>query len=377
MSKIILSGRTTCGGAGIVASDLAIELAMRGWEVHYVAFGKPYRIVLPFKNIFLHVVEEVKYPLFSSSPHTLAFANKIAEVARKHRIKLVHVHYAVPAAVSAYLAKQLLGRDLKIITTPHGTDANLIGADPAIKMTTKFGLIQSDHLTVATKFLKRELVKNFNMSSELKDKVTIIKNFIDADIFERTTGQINYGDLPETEEKVLVHVSNFRPFKRAKDVIRVAAKVLKKHRIKLWMVGDGPDRLDAERLAEELNILEHVVFWGKRSDILKILQRAHIFIFPTSNDNFSLATTEAMYCGLPIISTTCGGMPEVVKHNHSGFLSELGDTTDMANNVIKLLDDEELYRTFSANAERQCKENCDPKVIIPQYEEIYNRFLAE
>lgn len=364
----------TYGGSGVVATELGKELAARGHKVHFISSALPFRLDGYHENIFYHEVELPEYPLFEDSLYSLSLTSKMVDVVLYQDLDVLHVHYAIPHATSAYNAKQILneqGRDIKIITTLHGTDITLIGLDPTLLPLVRFSIDKSDGVTAVSRFLKEKTLTNFNMQRDIE----VIPNFVDTDMWHPNGGEQNRRRFAPDGEKIMVHTSNFRPVKRVADVVRVFAQVHEKVPSKLVMVGDGPDRADAERLCRELGICDDVLFLGKQMALHEILSAGDLFLMPSQSESFGLSALEAMSCGLPVISTSVGGLPEVNVHGETGYISEIGDTDRMARYAIDLLTDQKRYDRFSRAARERAVSHFSAKDIVPQYEAYYRHIL--
>jgi N-acetyl-alpha-D-glucosaminyl L-malate synthase BshA len=364
----------TYGGSGAVATELGKELALRGHEIHFISYAVPFRLNKYVENIIYHEVESSNYPLFEFSLYTLSLTSKMAEVAEFENLDLLHVHYAIPHAVSAYLAKEILKekRDIKIITTLHGTDITLVGLEPNFLPLVNFSIEKSDAVTAVSRFLKEKTITQY----EIKKEVEVIPNFIDTEQFKPNPNCQYRDHIAPNGEKILIHTSNFRPVKRVPDVIKIFDKVNKEIPSKLLLIGDGPDRFECEQLTRQLNISDKVKFLGKQEAIVDILNASDLFLLPSQSESFGLAALEAMACGLPVIASSVGGIPELVKHNECGFVSEIGDIDRMAKYSIDLLTNEKKYEMFSKNARKRAIEKFDNSVVIPMYENLYHKVLG-
>jgi len=378
--KIGITCYPTYGGSGVVATELGKILALRGHEVHFISYAVPTRLNSFVENIFYHEVEINKYPLFDFPLYSIALASKMVEVAKFHDIELIHAHYAIPHATSAYLAREILKsengkkRDIKVITTLHGTDITLVGLEPSFLPTMKFSIEKSDGVTAVSKFLKDKTLSNYKIDKEIE----VIPNFIDTNKYHRLSKDetcICIKSLAPDKEKVLMHTSNFRPVKRVKDVIQIFAKVREKIPSRLILIGDGPERSDCEKLCRDLNIFENVIFMGKQNSIIELLSVADLFLIPSQTESFGLAALEAMSCEVPVISTSVGGLPELNIHNETGYIAEIGDIDRMAKYAIELLTNEKKYSIFSKNARERALELEDNK-IVPVYEAFYEKVLS-
>jgi N-acetyl-alpha-D-glucosaminyl L-malate synthase BshA len=365
----------TYGGSGAVATELGKELALRGHEVHFISYAIPFRLNRYVENIIYHEVESSNYPLFEFSLYTLSLTSKMAEVAEFENLDLLHVHYAIPHAVSAYLAKEILRqkKDIKIITTLHGTDITLVGLEPNFLPLVNFSIEKSDAVTAVSRFLKEKTITQYDTKKEIE----VIPNFIDTEIYKPNPNCKYREHIAPKGEKVLIHTSNFRPVKRVADVIKIFDKVNKEIQSKLLLIGDGPDRFECEQLARQLNISDRVKFLGKQDAVVDILNASDLFLLPSQSESFGLAALEAMACGLPVIASSVGGIPELIKHNECGFISEIGDIDRMSKYAIELLTNEKKYELFSKNARKRALEKFDKSIVIPMYENLYQRALNQ
>ncbi|HOJ19550.1 MAG: N-acetyl-alpha-D-glucosaminyl L-malate synthase BshA [Ignavibacteriales bacterium] len=373
--KIGITCYPTYGGSGVVATELGKELALKGHQVHFISYAMPFRLNHYIKNIFFHEVEISNYPLFEFSLYSLALASKMVEVATYEKLDLLHVHYAIPHATSAYLARQIMAKEkqLKIITTLHGTDITLVGLEPSFLHLVRFSIEESNGVTAVSRYLKEKTITNYHIEKDIE----VIPNFIDCNLFRPVDGTspLKHNIAPNGE-KVLVHVSNFRTVKRVQDAIKVFDVVQKSIPSKLVLVGDGPDRGDCERLSRELHLSDKVVFLGKQEALTEILNCSDIFLIPSQSESFGLSALEAMSCGLPVISSSVGGLPELVVHNRTGFIAEIGDIERMAKYVLDLLTNEKKYSVFSQNARSRAVDFFRTDIVIPQYEAYYEKVLG-
>ena len=363
----------TYGGSGVIATELGKELALRGHQVHIISYALPFKLSQYVENIFFHEVETSNYPLFEFPLYSLTLASKMIEVAEFENLDLLHVHYAIPHATSAFLAKQIINgkRDLKVVTTLHGTDITLVGLEPSFLPLVKFSIDQSDGVTAVSRFLKEKTITNYSSNTEIE----VIPNFVDTEKFKPSAKSEFRDRIAPNGEKVLVHTSNFRVVKRVTDVIRIFEKVCKIIPSKLMLVGDGPDRSECERLCRQLDVCENVKFLGKQEGLVEILTSSDVFLIPSQSESFGLAALEAMAAGLPVVSSSVGGLPELIKHNETGFIAEIGDIDRMAKYVIDLLTNERKYERFSQNARKRAVEEFDISKIVPIYEAFYNKVL--
>jgi N-acetyl-alpha-D-glucosaminyl L-malate synthase BshA len=371
--KIGVTCYPTYGGSGAVATELGIELSKRGHEIHFICYARPYRLPAFTENVYFHEVEVSKYPLFEYPPYSIALASRMVDVAIHSELDLLHVHYAIPHAASAIMAKQMLNNKLKIVTTLHGTDITIVGQDPTFSNVIRFAMENSDAITTVSHFLKEKTYETFGIAKDIE----VIHNFKNPENSESLKSEKSYFGIRDEHSKILVHVSNFRPIKRVEDVIRVAGIVNNEFSLTVLMVGDGPDRQKAERLSRELGIEKNVIFLGKQMEVQKILKHGDVFVFPSESESFGLAALESLILGVPVVAYNVGGLQEVVEHGKNGFLCELGNIEKMAENVKKLLRDEKKYSEFQKNAINSAKENFRGEKIVPKYEELYERLLSE
>jgi len=361
----------TFGGSGVLATELGMALADKGHEVHFITYNQPVRLDFLSHNLHFHEVILEEYPLFQYQPYELALSSKMVEVAEEHKLEVFHVHYAIPHAYAAYMAKEMLskkGIKIKVVTTLHGTDITLVGSHPTYKAAVEFSINQSDEVTSVSKSLKDDTIRLFNIEKDIQ----VVYNFIDGAKYNTEHEECSRSSIALPEEKIITHVSNFRPVKRTEDVIKVFSKVQKEIPAKLLMVGDGPERLKAEQLAKELGVYEKVLFLGFSNEVAKILCYSDVFLLPSETESFGLAALEAMAAGTAVISTNTGGLPEVNVHNQTGYLSDLGDVDDMAKNTIQLLKDEELLNQIKSNAKQHIKK-FSLDTVLKDYEGIYEK----
>ena len=360
----------TFGGSGVVATELGMALANKGHEVHFITYNQPVRLDFISHNLHFHEVALEEYPLFQYQPYELALSTKMVEVVEANDLEVLHVHYAIPHAYAAYMAKKMLkdkGIKVKVVTTLHGTDITLVGSHPSYKTAVEFSINKSDEVTTVSNSLKEDTLRLFNIEKDIK----VVYNFIDSTKYEMADQEeCKRIAVASPDEKILTHISNFRPVKRILDVIRVFDKVQKEIPSKLLMVGDGPERAKAENLVKELGITEKVLFLGNSNEVAKLLCYSDIFLLPSAAESFGLAALEAMAANTVVISSNRGGLPEVNIHNETGFLSDLGDVDDMAKNAISVLKDEEKLLEFKRKAKEHTKLFSLEK-ILPQYESIY------
>jgi len=365
--KVGITCYPTFGGSGIVATELGLELATRGHEVHFITYSNPIRLDPGIERIHYHEVEVSSYPLFQYPPYALALASRMAEVAQGYQLDLLHVHYAIPHSISALLASQMLAgrRRLPFVTTLHGTDITLVGRDPSYFSITKFSIERSHGVTTVSEYLKRRTVEVFGVTND----IYVLSNFVNCEIYKPTS---EHGNRPRR----LLHISNFRSVKRVLDCIRILEQVLRSVDVELWMVGDGPDRGPAELQARELGVSEKVNFLGKQSHVERLIQQTDILLLPSQLESFGLVALEAMACGVPPISTRVGGIPEVITHGHDGFLEEVGDIESMAEDVVRLLTEDDLRGRMAAAARKTASDRFCSSLIIPQYESYYETICS-
>lgn len=364
----------TYGGSGVVATELGKALALKGHQVHFIAYRMPARLDSFVENVYYHEVVYADYPLFEHAPYESALASKIVDVALYENLDLLHVHYAIPHASSAYMAREILKtkkKYLPYITTLHGTDITLVGKDVSYAPVVEFSINQSDGVTAVSKSLKEETYQSFSINKEIE----VIHNFVDTARFRKARKEHFKKAIAPNDEKILIHTSNFRKVKRTEDVIRIFKRVLDKIPSKLLLVGDGPERQQLEQLCRDLHICDNVRFLGKQESVEELLAVSDVFLLPSESESFGLAALEAMACEVPVISTNTGGIPEVNVHGVTGFLSHVGDVEDMAHHTINLLNNSTLLKTFKANALQQAQ-RFDLNIILPKYEDFYAQVLS-
>ncbi len=365
--KIGVTCYPTYGGSGIVATELGMELAARGHEIHFISYAHPIRLDPGLERIHYHEVEVTNYPLFAYPPYCLALAARMVEVADRYQLDLLHVHYAIPHSVSALLARQMIAprRRLPFVTTLHGTDITLVGIEPSYSEITRYSIDSSDGVTTVSDYLKRQTLEYFPVST----RIDVIHNFVNCERYRPAP-------FPREGPRRLIHLSNFRPVKRPVDCIRVLARVAQEIPVELWMVGDGPERGPAERLAHELGVLDKVRFLGKQDHVERLLPQADVLLLPSEHEAFGLAALEAMACGVPPVSTQVGGLAELVTHGKDGFLEPMGDTEAQAARVLELLRNPELHRSMAAAARHSAQTRFSAELVIPKYEAVYRDVLA-
>ncbi|MEM9290497.1 MAG: N-acetyl-alpha-D-glucosaminyl L-malate synthase BshA [Acidobacteriota bacterium] len=372
--KIGISCYPSFGGSGVVATELAMALAAGGDDVHIISYDAPSRLTLSSSRLYYHEVLVPHYPLFEYPPYSLALATKIVEVARHQGLDLIHAHYAVPNAVSAVLAREILApQPLPVVTTLHGTDITLVGNDPSYLETTRFGIVESDAVTTVSKDLERATRERFSIQRPIR----VVPNFIDPTRFDR------FQDRPgarcwaqQEDERILVHISNFRPVKRVEDVVQVFARVHQQLPSRLLLVGDGPERSRVEQMCRDLKICHAITFTGNLPVVEEVLVGADLFLLPSETESFGLAALEALSCQVPVIATAVGGLPEVVRDGVDGFLLPLGDVDGMADAALSLLQDDERHRRFGLAAREGAVERFDQARTVLRYRSLYEEVLA-
>lgn len=364
----------TFGGSGVVATELGLELSKRGHEIHFITYSQPVRLELLSNKVHFHEVNVPEYPLFHYQPYELALSSKLVDMVKLHKIDVLHVHYAIPHAYAAYMAKKMLheeGIDVPIVTTLHGTDITLVGSHPFYKSAVAFSINKSDAVTSVSQSLKDDTLRLFDITNEIQ----VVPNFIDFAKHTNNFTDCERAMMATDEEKIITHISNFRPVKRITDIINTFYKIQKEIPAKLMMVGEGPEKEPAELLCERLGIQDKVIFFGKSHEIDKILCFSDLFLLPSETESFGLAALEAMASGVPVISSNTGGIPEVNKHGVSGFLSNVGDIDDMVKNALYILKDDSILAEFKVNSKKEAQ-RFDIHEIVPYYEAIYEQALA-
>jgi len=370
--KIGITCYPTYGGSGVVATELGLELAARGHDIHFISYAVPVRMSEPSERLHFHEVEVMTYPLFDHPPYTLALASQMYNVAVNESLDLLHVHYAIPHSVSAFLARSMLGaRRVPFVTTLHGTDITLVGSDRSYLPITRFSIEQSDAVTAISEHLRQVTIEEFGVSRP----IDVIPNFVNCDIFHPLEEASRRREFAPRDEKILIHLSNFRPVKRVTDVVEIFARVRKEIPAKLLMIGDGPDRTAAEWLVRDKGLVGDVAFLGKQNQVQDLLRCGDVFLLPSDLESFGLAALEAMACAVPPVCSRVGGLPEVVEDGVEGFLVPPRDVRTMAARALDLLTDPERHKRMGqAGRQRALREFCSSK-IIPRYEELYRRVL--
>jgi L-malate glycosyltransferase len=373
--KIAIVCYPTFGGSGVVATELGLELARRGHEIHFITYRQPVRLALLNENVHYHEVNVPEYPLFHYQPYELALTSKLVDMVKLHKIDLLHVHYAIPHAYAGYMAKQMLkdqGIIIPMVTTLHGTDITLVGNHPFYKTAVTFSINKSDKVTSVSQSLKDDTLRLF----DIRNKIEVIPNFIELNIDKTDVNSCKRSVMAKPDERILTHISNFRKVKNIPDVIHVFNLVQKQIKAKLMMVGDGPERAKAEKLCEELGISDKVIFFGNSNEINQILNYTDLFLLPSQTESFGLAALEAMACSVPVISSNSGGLPEVNIEGVSGYLSQVGNIDEMAENALKILIDNTTLNEFKERALEVAKSFSIEK-IVPLYEKLYLDAIAK
>ena len=366
----------TYGGSGAVATELGMALARRGHEIHFITYQQPFRLPSFLPHIYFHEVDVGRYPLFEYPPYDLALAVRMHEVVLAHKLDLLHVHYAIPHATSAWIAREMLQPtrpDIRVLTTLHGTDITIVGQDPSFHAITKFSIEQSDGLTAVSRFLQRETVRAFGCTG---CQIEVIPNFIDPELYDRAKYRGALREQFAPDDRVLMHISNFRPVKRVRDVVRIFARVRQEIPSVLVMVGDGPDRVHAEAEAREQGVEDRVFFLGKIETVAPLLSAADLFLLPSQSESFGLSALEALASGVPVVGTAAGGLPEVVRDGVSGALCPMGDTDAMARAAVDILRDRNRWQEMSTFAARDARERFSLDDVVEQYEAFYDLALA-
>lgn len=363
----------TYGGSGVVATELGLGMARRGHQVHFISYRQPARYKGYEANVFYHEVSNADYPLFEYTPYDTALASKLVEVVQREKLDLLHVHYAIPHATVAFMAREILksrGFTVPFVTTLHGTDITLVGQSPNFSPVVEFGINVSDGVTAVSESLKADTLRSFNITNQ----IDVIPNFIDLERFKKVDKEHFKKAIAPGGERVLAHVSNFRAVKRVEDVVRIYSKICKQIPSKLLLIGDGPERYRVEELSKELKLCDDVLFLGKQDAIEELLAISDVFVIPSASESFGLAALEAMACHVPVISSNAGGLPEVNIHGETGYLSEIGDVDDMAANTLKIISDDKVLTGFRQRAFAQAK-RFDIEVVLPEYEAVYRKVL--
>ncbi|MEW9698956.1 N-acetyl-alpha-D-glucosaminyl L-malate synthase BshA [Paenibacillus sp. SI8] len=370
--KIGITCYPTLGGSGVVATELGKLLAEKGHEVHFITHSMPFRLGKFHKNIFYHEVEVSEYYVFRYPPYDLSLASKLAQVAKMENLDLLHVHYAIPHAVCALLAKQMIGSNLKVVTTLHGTDITVLGQDHSISDLIRYAINESDAVTAVSK----DLINETRESLDIDRDIDLAYNFVDKRVYYPRDISKLRGEFARPDEKILIHISNFRPVKRVQDVVDIFAKVSSKVKSRLLFVGEGPDLSKIISKVKELGLSDKVTFCGKQDDVAQVISLADVMLLPSEKESFGLVALEAMACGVPTVGSNAGGIPELITHGETGYLAETGDTETMAEHVIHLLSNAEHYEQVVQNCLYRARHTFCNDVTTVQYEEIYYRVLG-
>jgi len=361
----------TYGGSGAVATELGIDLAKRGHKIHFISYGFPFRLKRFYKNIFFHEVEMLEYPLFKYPPYSLSLSAKMAEVIETEKLDLLHVHYAMPHAASAYLAKKISGDGrIKFVTTLHGTDITLVGNHQSFFRITKFSIEESDGITCVSNYLKETTLKVFKINKEIE----VIYNFVDTEKYKRIkVDRENIGFI-DKDDKVIMHISNFRPVKKIENIIKVFCRVTREVKSKLLLLGDGPDLCKIRNMVKRLNLENKVFFPGIQENIIPLLSLSDLYMLPSKSEGFGLSALEALSCGVPVIGTDIGGLKEVIEQGKSGYTFNPVDIDSISEAAIRILKNEEIRLEMSVEARKRAK-FFDSKMIVPQYLKYYEKVL--
>jgi N-acetyl-alpha-D-glucosaminyl L-malate synthase BshA len=372
--KIGITCYPTYGGSGAIATELGIELAQRGHEIHFISYAQPFRLPHFMERVYFHEVEMTRYPLFEHNNYSLSLAAVMHEVAIREELDLLHVHYAIPHATSAWVAKEMLGgaHPLKIVTTLHGTDITLVGQERAYGEITRFSILRSDGITSVSHYLKDETVARFRVPPE---RIEVIPNFVDPTLYDRRRYPCRKQAILRTDEKLVMHVSNFRAVKRVRDVVKIFARAAEEVPARLVFIGDGPDRPEAQDQAQELGVADRVVFLGKQDSVAELMACADLMLLPSQSESFGLVALEAMAAGVPVVATNVGGLPEVVESGVTGYLGEVGDTEAMGDAAARILRDPRGWAEMSEAARSLAVERYGVEAIIPRYERYYERIV--
>lgn len=372
--KIGITCYPTVGGSGVIATELGKKLAENGHEIHFISSSIPFRLNKMYPNIYYHQVEVNQYAVFQFPPYDLALSSKMAEVINREELDLLHVHYAIPHAVCAILARQMSGRDVKIVTTLHGTDITVLGYDPSLTMGIRFGIEKSDIVTAVS----NSLIAQTHELIEPKKEIVPVYNFIDERVYQRVNTDHLKQELSIKEgEKVLIHVSNFRAVKRVLDVVKAFEKVTASIPAKLLLVGDGPEMSKVTKLVDDLQLRDKVLFLGKQENVEELYSLSDLMLLLSEKESFGLVALEAMACGVPVIGTNVGGIPEVIIPGVTGYISELGDIENIAKQSLLVLSDDQLHKQLAQNSINRVRDFFRADLIVSQYEEIYYSLLEK
>lgn len=371
--KIAIVCYPTFGGSGVVATELGIALSKRGHEVHFITYKQPVRLELLSNNVHFHEVNVPEYPLFHYQPYELALSSKLVDMVKLHNIDVLHVHYAIPHAYAAYMAQKMLREEniyIPIVTTLHGTDITLVGSHPFYKPAVTFSINKSDAVTSVSQSLKDDTLRLF----DIKNEIQVVTNFIDLSKYKASFNDCQRSSMANESERIVTHISNFRPVKCIDDVVKIFYNIQKEIPAKLMMVGEGPEKEPAERLCEKLGISDKVIFFGNSNEIDRILCFSDLFLLPSETESFGLSALEAMASSVPVISSNTGGIPEVNEQGFSGYLSNVGDVESMSKNALSILKDDNILKQFKTQAREQALK-FDLNNIVPQYEAVYQDTL--
>ncbi|GGC99383.1 N-acetyl-alpha-D-glucosaminyl L-malate synthase BshA [Pontibacillus salipaludis] len=373
-TKIGITCYPTVGGSGVIATELAKLLAEKGYEIHFITSNIPFRLKRIYPNIYYHEVEMTHYPVFQYPPYDLALANKMAEVINREKIDILHVHYAMPHAICAILAKEMIHHDVKIVTTLHGTDITVLGVDPSLQNMIRFGIERSNRVTAVSRSLVNQTKEMLNVEREMD----VIYNFVDEREYrERDESHLKEEYGIEDDDKVIIHISNFRQVKRVPDVIKSFKTIREKSKAKLLLVGDGPDYYKTCQLVNELGLRDDVLFLGKQENVSELLSISDLKLLLSEKESFGLVLLEAMACGVPCIGTNIGGIPEVIVHEETGYICEVGDTEQIASHALRLLSDQDKWEEFSHKGLERVRSEFLSETIVKQYEQVYADLLEE
>ena len=373
--KIAVVCYPTFGGSGVVATELGLELARRGHEIHFITYQQPVRLALLNPNVHYHEVNVPEYPLFHYQPYELALSSKLVDMVKLYKIELLHVHYAIPHAYAGYMAKQMLkdqGITIPMVTTLHGTDITLVGNHPFYKTAVTFSINKSDKVTSVSQSLKDDTLRLF----DIRNEIDVIPNFIEINNEASVLNSFKRSVMANEDERIITHISNFRKVKNIPDVIQIFYLIQQKIKAKLMLVGDGPEKDIAEKLCEDLGISDKVIFFGNSNEITQILNYSDLFLLPSQTESFGLAALEAMACRVPVISSNSGGLPEVNIDGVSGYLSQVGNVAEMAENAIKIISDPEILEQFRKRA-LEVAQSFSIEKIVPLYENLYKQAIKK
>jgi N-acetyl-alpha-D-glucosaminyl L-malate synthase BshA len=373
MLKIGITCYPSLGGSGVVATELGKLLAEKGHQVHFITHNMPFRLGQYQKNIFYHEVEVNDYSVFRYPPYDLSLASKQAQVAKMQKLDILHVHYAVPHAICAYLAKQMVGDHLKVVTTLHGTDITILAQDESLSDLIRLAINESDAVTAVSD----DLIRETRQALGIVKPIDLVYNFVDRRVYYPRGCDVLRGDYAEPHERILMHISNFRPVKRVSDVIDIFARVNEKIPSRLLLVGEGTELPKIANKVKELGLQNRVSFLGKQDEVAQIISLADIMLLPSEKESFGLVALEAMACGVPTVASNAGGIPELVTHGQTGYLAPVGDTVQMSEYVLKLLSDEALYQSFSQACVQRARNQFCVEQLTEQYEQIYYRILGQ